>query len=632
MKNLIYIFLLSLSLAGVVTSCELDAPSQSSLEPNVIFSTVPLAEAAVMGIHQSFGETNSYRGRFLPYYGINTDIEWINKIDVNKIPDAGKYDLATYATTATNTQMNTTNNAYAKFYEGIERANQAIEGLRTYGNVNTNSALAQLLGEALTLRAVLYLDLIKGWGDVPARFEPITTATMYLGKSDRDVIYKQLLVDLKEAQAYVGWPNETSVTQSVERVNKAFVKGLRARIALYAGGYSQRADGIRLSTDPELSRTAMYTIARDECIDVINKCTSLSGLSFQSNFTRLCNDVVSAGAESLWEIPFSDGRGRVLYTLGVKHNTVDQYTGQPQGGVNGPLPTLFYDYDAEDVRRNITCAPFEWSATLTEGRSKQEVRSLKNWCFGKLRYEWMSRSVTSTNDDGVNWQYMRLADVYLMAAEAINELDGNPANAAQYLKPILERAFPKAPNKVTSYMSAATVSHDTFFDAIVEQRALEFAGESLRKADLIRWNLLKEKLDEAKLKMKQLQERSGKYQNLPEKIYYYQTVLADDKVDATQTAKAKLEALEASLQNNEYTSIEESDGKYDVLVIYGLNHGDTDATGATLNYANNTTWISTEKLPDELINVLYTKNPDENQYWPIWQTFIDSSNGMLTNN
>ena len=92
----------------------------------------------------------------------------------------------------------------------------------------------------------------------------------------------------------------------------------------------------------------------------------------------------------------------------------------------------------------------------------------------------MNRIVTSTNDDGVNWQYMRLADVYLMAAEAINELEGNPANAAQYLKPILDRALPAS--KVTTYMNQATANHDAFFNAIVEQRAFEFAGESLRKA------------------------------------------------------------------------------------------------------------------------------------------------------
>lgn len=592
MKRYIYISLFSVSLIGLVSSCDLEAPSKSSMDSSVIFSTPSLAEGAVMGIHQSFGETNSYRGRYLPYYGLNSDVEWINGMDPTKMPDAGKYDLCTYASTATNTQMNTTNNAYAKFYEGIERANQAIVGLRAYGDVENNSTMAQLLGEALTLRAVLYLDLVKGWGDVPARFEPITTETMYVGRSDRDIIYKQLLSDLEEASTLVAWPNETSVTKSVERVNKAFTKGLRARVALYAGGYSQRADGIRLSNDPELSREAMYTIARDECLEVIAHCPELSKLAFKDNFLRLCQDDVTAGAESLWEIPFSDGRGRVLYTFGVKHNAADQYTQQAQGGVNGPLPYLFYDYDVEDIRRDITCVPYDWSKELDNGRSKQQLRSLSKWCFGKLRYEWMNRIVTSTNDDGVNWQYMRLADVYLMAAEAINELS-TPADAAQYLKPILDRALPA--DKVTAYMATATASKDAFFNAIVDQRAFEFAGECLRKADLIRWNLLKTKLDEAKDKMKKLARREAPYNDLPEKLYY-------------ETAE---------------------DGE--TLIIYGLNHGDTDEEGEALGYESNTTWISTTKLEDSLIDVLYTQNPDENQVWPIWQTFIDSSNGMLTN-
>ena len=74
MKKIVYISLLSLSLTGLMSSCDLDAPSQSALDSSVIFSTPSLAEAAVMGIHQSFGETNSYRGRFLPYYGIISDV------------------------------------------------------------------------------------------------------------------------------------------------------------------------------------------------------------------------------------------------------------------------------------------------------------------------------------------------------------------------------------------------------------------------------------------------------------------------------------------------------------------------------------------------------------------------------
>ncbi|MGN0310246.1 MAG: RagB/SusD family nutrient uptake outer membrane protein, partial [Bacteroides sp.] len=433
--------------------------------------------------------------------------------------------------------------------------------------------------------------LVKGWGDVPARFEPITTETMYLGRTDRDEIYKQLLADLLEAESYCAWPNETAVTKSVERVSKAFVKGLRARIALYAGGYSQRKDGVRLSTDPELAPDNMYKIAKDECLSIINQgCNKLG--SFKENFTNLCKDIVTAGGESIWEVPFSDGRGRVLYTFGVKHNAKDQYTQQAQGGVNGPLPTLFYDYDVDDVRRDITCVPYEWSKELVDGRAKQELRSLNKWCFGKLRYEWMNRIVTSTNDDGVNWQYLRLADVYLMAAEAVNQLDGAVA-AAPYLKPILDRALPAA--KVTAYMSAATASKSAFFNAIVEQRALELAGEMLRKADLIRWNMLGSKLAEAKEKMRALRTRTGAYADLPKKIYY---TYAEDG---------------------------------ETLMFYGLNHGDTDEEGAKLAGWDSTDWITESKLEDKNLEALYTQDPDQNQFWPIWQTFIDSSNGMLSN-
>lgn len=65
---------LTLSLA----SCSLDTENPSAMEGEVIFSTPLLANKVVMGLHQSFGETNSYRGRFLPYFGINTDCEIFN--------------------------------------------------------------------------------------------------------------------------------------------------------------------------------------------------------------------------------------------------------------------------------------------------------------------------------------------------------------------------------------------------------------------------------------------------------------------------------------------------------------------------------------------------------------------------
>ena len=593
MKNKIKLSIMALSLVAFA-SCDMDAPSISSLDGETVYSTYSLAEAEVMSIHVSFGETNSYRGRFLPYYGVNNDVEVGNSPDITKAGDDDKNDLWNYNTKATNKQMNTDNNAYAKFYEGIERANLAIEGLRQYGNISSNKDMAQLLGEALTLRAVIYNDLIKAWGDVPARFEPNNSENLYLPRTSRDVIYKQLLADLLEAEDYCYWPNENKITQSTERVSKAFVKALRARLALYAGGFGLRGDGYRKSNDPDLAPEKMYAIARQECEDIINQgCNTLG--SFKENFEKLCQDNVTAGGESLWEIPFSDGRGRVLYTWGVKHNAKDQYTQQAQGGVNGPIAYLYYDYDVDDIRRDITCVPYEWSKELNNGKSHVTFRAINKWCFGKLRYEWMTRTVTSTNDDGVNFQYLRLADVYLMAAEAENEL-GNTAKAWTYMEPVLSRVLPA--DKVSALKAKYTASQQAFREGIYDQRALEFAGEALRKADLVRWGIIDQKMADAKTKLTALQQRTGDYEGLPDKVY-----------------------------------INNSEDK-DAIKVYGLNKGEDAPTDEMKNEWEQKNWfVSSDKyvLTDAYINGLYTVEPSTHCLWPIWQTFINASNNMLNN-
>ena len=598
MKNYIKLSIFSMALAAGMTSCDLEAPTQSTLDGSSVYSVYSLAEAEVMSIHVSFGETNSYRGRFLPYYGLNTDVE----VPSGTAPSFAsknddKQNLLNYDTSESNGQMNTDNNAYAKFYEGIERANLAIEGLRQYGDVANNKNMAQLLGEALTLRAVIYADLTKAWGDVPARFTPNSNDNIYMPRCNRDSIYKVLLADLKEAEDYCYWPNQNSVTKTTERVSKSFVKALRARIALYAGGYGLRGDGYRLSKDPELAPEKMYQIAKEECEDIINAGYNKLG-SFKENFTKLCQDNVTAGGESIWEIPFSDGRGRVLYTWGVKHASKDQYTQQNQGGVNGPTPYLYYDFDADDARRDITCVPYQWSKELVDGKSHQELRKISQWCFGKLRYEWMKRIVTSTNDDGVNFQYMRLADVYLMAAEAENQL-GNTSTAWNYMEPVLARVLPAA--KVNALKAKYCASKDAFQHGIIEQRGFEFAGEQLRKADLVRWGIIDNKMAEAKQKLTDLANRQGAYEGLPDKVYY--TL--------------------------------DTDGE--TLKLYGLNKGEDNADKIkelkAAGWENKNWFVSNGAniLTEDYINGLYVEQPSTHCLWPIWKTFIDKSNGYLNN-
>jgi starch-binding outer membrane protein, SusD/RagB family len=582
-------YCVAVMVASVLASCDefLEAPTKSSLDESVIFSTPDLAKGAVDGIKVPFGETNSYRGRFLPWYGMNTDVEWYNSSQT-----AGdNADLAVYNAKPNNANMNTENNAWAMMYSGIERANICIAGLRKYGSPEPGNELGYLLGEALTLRAVIYADLLKTWGDVVARFEPISTETIYLPKTNRDEIYKLLIADLAEASTLVPWPNETAATGSIERINKAFVKGLRARLCLVASGYSQYPDGIRRSNDAELSVAKMYAIANQECLDIINSGSAQLETTFDEVFKKNNQDNVAAGGEALWEIPFSDGRGRMLFTFAVRHRSIDQHTGQNRGGQAGPLPNVFYDFDVADTRRDVTCVPYEWGNAV-DGIATQQLTNFNTWAFGKYRYEWMDRFVTSTNDDGVNKLYMRYAEVILMAAETANELEG-PGAAAPYLKMIRQRAFNSSDwgTKVDSYVDALG-SKEAMFNAIVDEHKFEFCGEMERKQALIRWNLLKTKLDDAKARMFALRSRTGEYADVPETIYY------------------------------KYADDEES------LVIYGLNRGETSDPGG--DYTS-VLYVTPEGLNDAKINSLYVGDPDQRQFWPIWQVFLDGSNGKLVN-
>ncbi len=176
------IIIVTAALVALMTipSCEkvLDQKSPSTFDDSVVYSNYTLAEQTIFSIHIAFGEQNSYRGRFLPWYGFNTDIEWYNSAKNDDKTQIVAYDIRT-----NNSQLNDSKNPFADMYSGIERANLAIEGLRTYGNTEQDTKMAYLLGEALTLRAMLYYDLTKAWGDVPARFSSLTSESLYVKKA-----------------------------------------------------------------------------------------------------------------------------------------------------------------------------------------------------------------------------------------------------------------------------------------------------------------------------------------------------------------------------------------------------------------------------------------------------------------
>ena len=586
-----------------VTSCsDLTTSSPSAFDDKNVFSQYELAEFNIFSIYEVFGHTNAHRGRYLPWYGFNTDIEIYVDSGEKKADEKG--DIAQYDIKTNNGQLNLSNGPYNELMVGIERANLCIDGLRKYGNVENDKAMASLLGEALCARALVYIELLKAHGEVPARFEPITPETIYLPKSDRDVIYKQLLADLEEAFDYMVWPGQSAATMKTDRPSLAFAKGLYARIALMASGYAQRPDeglvntgnagSVRLSSDPELSKEVLYPKVQAALLDVVEN----AGLELYADYEQLWRDLnnfdLEAGKEIIYSLPLGDARGRWNFTFAIRNENYTKWcpSTTSRGGVAGPVPSLFFKYDrtGKDQRRDVSCANFRMENDGTDDLCV--LAGAGNWYFGKYRFDWQETlPYGGGNDDGVKPVYMRYADILLMLAEVTNELEG-PSAAKPYLLEVRRRAYRGYEDAAEAYVNALG-SKEAFFNAIVDERALEFVGEFLRKADLIRWNMLKTKLDEAKQDMYTLSQKPGA-------VYY-------------------------KYNDDGYT-----------LSLYGYNEGElgnnpgagwiqyTDSKGEPVaNYFDG--------IKAERIERIYRNDPDTRQWWPIFDNTITNSQGMLVN-
>ncbi len=590
------VVLLSLSACDKI----LDSESPSAFDAATVYSNYALTEGTVFGITEAFCEVNSYRGRFLPWYGFNTDVEWYNTYK----PGDGKSDIAAYDCLPNNSQLNLSNGPFPLMYMGIERANLVIEGLREYGSCDTRADMAYLLGEALTLRAMIYYDLIKAWGDVPARFESLTSETIYAKKESRDVIFKQILADLEEAIPYLPNPGVTTATSRTDRINKVFAEGLYARIALAASGYALRPDDgavgtgdlgtVRLSNDPELQKSVLYPKALNYLKAAIaSGSASLEG-NVQNYWYKMNNmDNLTAGPafETLYVIPFGSGRGRWNFTFAISSEGASITNGVSRGGDAGPLPTMYFKYGENDQRRDVTCVNYKWNKD-----NSIEPAGIGKWYFGKYRFEWMdAQPYTGGNDDGIKPVVMRYADILLMAAEIENELNG-PAGAKQYLLPVRERAYQGHESEAEAYVNAIS-SKEAMFEAIVDERALEFCGEFLRKADLIRWNRLKTNLDAAIQDMLDLRDLQGAYAGLTGDIAY--AYAADNKSIAITFLTADGEVPAGTEISAGYVN------KYD----------DAKSTG----------------FYEARIRGLYTNDPEQHMFWPIFNDTMTNSQGFIKN-
>jgi len=195
-KTLNYLLTIGVLLLGISCKNYLNLDPPSAFDENFVFSTVENARSAVLGAYDRLAGGQGYGSRLSMMYPYDND-EMVGVLN-SSAPDNSSRDLSRYNLSPTNAQLKS---PFEQLYAGVERSNICIKNipmmsLYENGSEEEKIELRRLHGEALTLRAQFYFELIRNWGDIPAPFEPsIDQPDLFMEQTDRDIIYDRLISD-----------------------------------------------------------------------------------------------------------------------------------------------------------------------------------------------------------------------------------------------------------------------------------------------------------------------------------------------------------------------------------------------------------------------------------------------------
>lgn len=506
--------ILILGLAFFMNSCSdfLEPDSLSTFDTQYVFSNVDDARKATNAIYAHFSE-DAFRSRLSNNMTGNTDIE-----QNSGTGSTARYEIWRLEPQANNGDLKI---VWEVAYRAIRDANIVIEGILSSSALNSTDAaiqndMKQFLGEAYTLRAYWYSMLIYHFGDVPFSDKaPKPGVEFNLPKEDRNVILSTLIQDLINAEAGMKWADQLPFR--VEQVNREYTLGMIARLALQRGGYFLKPD---MTMERKADYLDYYTIARDYSKKLMDLKDRELPKDFRQVFLNQSKFIIpTEDSDMLFEVPFAIGEGDVGWNIGIKVDGGTHPYGAGSNYMNVP-PTYYYSFDKKDIRRDVTCGLY-----FRDKDFKQQVVAVGSISQGKWSREFLNPPPGPSTDKGtgINWPMMRYADVLLMFAESENELNNAPTPAAkEALKRVRQRAFDEADwaEKVDQYIGANSTKQ-TFFDAIVDERAWEFGGEMIRKYELIRWNLYDTKINETIAGLKKLADDANLgFGTLPDYLYW----------------------------------------------------------------------------------------------------------------
>lgn len=527
----------------------LDVKSDSKYDEEYVFGNMEEINRALTTCYTYLLSGSTYGGAYYSTFCLNSDVEFATNSSDLQSSSGGDYKQ--FDSTPAGSALQST---WQAAYQNIEYCNNFIKAASTCAILEENKEeLMQMIGEAKCIRAMNYHDMVVLFGDVPFSMERAIDSPMVMPVADRDTILQTLIDDLKEAAESMKFA--AALDGGVQRCSKEFAWALIARMSLTAGGYSLRP-GASTADIGTMERPANYKEHYQTAMTYAGKVIAEGNHSLKKRYDEYfidqCNYLVTNDDDSIFEIPYTKGvNGNVGYNWGPAYDMngdeTQMYDGSASnwGRTSGSnMLSVFYrfSFDEKDLRRNYVCGTAMWKYG-SDGKVAMRLDPWTAYC-GKWSKLWTEAGNTmgaiSQGNTGINYPYMRYADVLLMYAEAANEVNNGPtAEAIDAFKQVRRRAFQEADwgEKVDNYVAAAGAKDD-FLKLIQDERKWEFGGEGLRWRDLVRWNKYAEVIRDVFYQYfgyawyvsgDEMYNTDDRFTNLPAELFY-KTVDADNNL------------------------------------------------------------------------------------------------------
>lgn len=449
-------FTCSLVLIISITSC-----SKSNLEqfnPNAVsvdngYQTEADITTGVYGVYQALRSSNCVGEGAQLWTDDRADD--INTTD-NQSNNGEPFQFSAFSIVPSNSYLQS---HWTALYTPISRANLILSIIPKISFANETTK-TQYIAELKFIRAYMYFNLVKEFGDVPLVTERLTSAEQAAAltfRVKRDVVYAQIVSDLKDV-----------VSSNLPVVQIAANKGrvsLQAANALLGQVYLTMATNLDAAKATEnLNNAKTYLLA---CFNQ-KTFTNLSDIPYADVFDV---NKKSTNAEIIFQIVYKQGDATYSSSLArgnqAKGETINSlFASQGAGGLF--TKDLLNEFETGDVRTNysIKYAAATGSYFITKFRDA-------------------SAGASTLGYGGNDWILIRYADVILNLAEVYMYLNDN-TNAIMYLDMVRARAG--MPNYATMLTNAAyTAKYPTLKLAILHERRVELAFEHHRWHDLTRF-------------------------------------------------------------------------------------------------------------------------------------------------